>query len=171
MALSISTGAKHSAVPLLSRLMRIGGNGGKLDAAKTLLRVIAPVFAGGKQVFILVESWYMKWPYLKYVLSLGYHAIGQVRRDTALYGIPVLTGKRGRPRKYGNKFTPEVVSALPEHRKKVFLYGKWQWVRYCSSVCLAKFMRGLKVRWYGCNLKMRLARSVNNVSYCQPCVI
>ena len=88
----------------------------------------------------------MKWPYLKYVLALGYHAIGQVRRDTALYGIPVLTGKRGRPRKYGDKFTQEVVATLPEHRKKVFLYGRWQWVRYRSAICLAKFMQGHKVR-------------------------
>ncbi len=37
MVLSISTGMKHSAVPLLSRLMRTGSNGSKLDAAKTLL--------------------------------------------------------------------------------------------------------------------------------------
>ena len=146
MALSISTGMKHSAIPLLLRLMRTGSNGSKLDAAKTLLRVIAPVFSGEKKVFTLVDSWYMKWPYLEYVLSLGYHAIGQVRRDTALYGIPVLTGKRGRPRKYGDKFTPDVVACLPEQRKKVFLYGKWQWVRFRSAVCLAKFMQGHKVR-------------------------
>jgi len=146
MALSISAGVKHSAVPLLSRLMRTGSNGSKLDAARTLLRVIAPVFAGEQQVFTLVDSWYMKRPYLEYVLSIGYHAIGQVRRDTALYGIPVLTGKRGRPRKYGDKFTPEVVASLPEQRKKVFLYGKWQWVRYRSAICLAKFMQGQKVR-------------------------
>jgi hypothetical protein len=146
MALSISTGMKHSAIPLLSRLMRTSSNGSKLDAAKTLLRVIAPVFSGEKKVFTLVDSWYMKWPYLEYVLSLGYHAIGQVRRDTALYGIPVLTGKRGRPRKYGDKFTPDVVACLPEQRKKVFLYGQWQWVRFRSAVCLAKFMQGHKVR-------------------------
>ena len=49
-------------------------------------------------------------------------------------------------RKYGDKFTADVVAALPEHRKQVFLYGKWQWVRYRSAVCLAKFMRGHKVR-------------------------
>jgi len=146
MALSISTGMKHSAVPLLSRLMRTGSNGGKLDAASTLLKVIAPVFAEWKQVFTLVDSWYMKWPYLNSVLTFGFQTIGQVRRDTALYDIPVMTTGKGRPRKYGRKFTPEVVAALPEHRRRVFLYGKWQWVRYRSAVCLAKFMRGHKVR-------------------------
>lgn len=58
MVLSITKGKKHSAVPLLSRLMRTDGNTGKLDAAKTLLRPVARVFAG-KQVFTLVDSWYM----------------------------------------------------------------------------------------------------------------
>lgn len=145
MALSISSGMKHSAVPLLSRLMRTAGNSSKLDAAKVLLRVIAPVFAE-KKVITLVDSWFMKWPYLSYVLQLGFHAIGQVRRDTALFGIPVFTGRRGRPRIYGDKYDAEVVNALPETREWVFLYGKWQWVRYRSAVCLARFMEGRKVR-------------------------
>jgi len=145
MALSITKGKKHSAVPLLSRLMRTDGNTGKLDAAKTLLRSVARVFAG-KQVFTLVDSWYMKWPYLRYVLTLGFGAIGQVRRDTALYSLPVITGKRGRPAKYGDKYTPEAVAALPEVRHWVFLYGKWQWVRYRTAVCLAKFLHGHQVR-------------------------
>ena len=145
MALSITKGKKHSAVPLLSRLMRTDGNTGKLDAAKTLLRSVARVFAG-KQVFSLVDSWYMKWPYLRYVLTLGFDAIGQVRRDTALYSLPVITGKRGRPAKYGDKYTPDAVAALPEVRHWVFLYGKWQWVRYRTAVCLAKFLHGHQVR-------------------------
>ena len=145
MALSITTGLKHSAVPLLSRLMRTNGNSSKLDAAKALLRVVAPVFAG-QRVIALVDSWYMKWPLLKYILELGFNAIGQVRKDTALYGIPAFTGKRGRPRKYGDKFTPDVVAVLPEIREWVYIYGKWQWVRYRSAICLAKFMAGRKVR-------------------------
>jgi len=146
MALSISTGLKQAAIPLLSRLMRTSGNSTKLDAAKLLLQVIAPVFTGQKRVVTLVDSWFMKWPYLECVLSLGFHAIGQVRYDTALFGLPVLTGKRGRPRKYGDRFTPEVVAALTETREYVFIYGKWQWVRYRSAICLARFMKGRKVR-------------------------
>lgn len=146
MALSISAGMKHYAVPLLSRLMREGGNSSKLDAVKTLLRVIAPVFAGQK-VIVLVDSWYMKWPLIKYAFTLGFQMIGQVRRDTALYGIPALiTGQRGRPRKFGDKYTPEIIAALPEVREWVYLYSKWQWVRYRSAICLAKFMLGRKVR-------------------------
>jgi hypothetical protein len=125
--------------------MRTDGNTGKLDAAKTLLRSVARVFAG-KQVFTLVDNWYMKWPYLRYVLTLGFDAIGQVRRDTALYSLPVITGKRSRPAKYGDKYTPDAVAALPEVRHWVFLYGKWQWVRYRTAVCLAKFLHGQQVR-------------------------
>ena len=148
MALSIAGVRTHAAVPLLSRLMRSGGNTGKLQAAKTLLRVISPVFAGQetKETFCLVDSWFMKRPFLKYVLELGFHAIGQVRKDTALYGIPIVTGKRGRPRKYGDKFTLEVVNALPVHRKRLFLYGRKQWVRYRTAVCKAKFLKGHTVR-------------------------
>jgi len=146
MALSISSGMKHSAVPLLSRLMRSSGNKSKLDAASSLLAVIAPVFAGKGQLFALVDSWYMKWPYLSSALKRNIHTIGQVRRDTALYAMPVQKKGKGRPRKYGDKYTQEVVETLPEKRRKVFLYGKWQWVRYRSTVCLAKYMKGRQVR-------------------------
>ncbi len=78
--------------------------------------------------------------------NVAFHAIGQVRRDTALHDMPVQQKGRGRPRKYGEKYTAEHVATLQEHRRKVFLYGKWQWVRYRSAICLAKFMKGRRVR-------------------------
>ncbi len=132
MALSISTGLKQSAIPLLSRLMRTSGNSTKLDAAKLLLRVIAPVFAGQKRVITLVDSWFMKWPYLECVLNLGFQAIGQVRYDTALFGIPVLTGKRGRPRKLGDKYTAEVVAAHCLKPVSVSLFMAAIPARFCT---------------------------------------
>lgn len=146
LALSITSGMKNSAVPLLSRLMRSSGNVSKLDSAVSLLAVIAPVFTINGPVFTLVDSWYMKWPYLSYALKRGIHTIGQVRRDTALYAMPVQQEGKGRPRKYGAKYTPELVNTLQEHRRNVFIYGKWQWVRYRTVVCLAKFMKGRHVR-------------------------
>lgn len=145
MALSITTGKKHSAVPLLSRLMRADGNTSKLDAAKTLIRVIAPVFAN-KKTFVLMDSWYMKWPLLSYLLKHNFTAIGQVRKDTALHDLPVKTGKRGRPQKYGEKHSDEIIACLEETREEVFIYGKKQILRYKSAVCLAKFLKGRKVR-------------------------
>jgi hypothetical protein len=41
----------------------------------------------------VADSWYMKKPFVNTVLKLGFHAIGQVRSDTALYGIPIATGR------------------------------------------------------------------------------
>ncbi len=145
LALSVSRGKKNSAIPLLSRLMRTDGNTGKLDAAKVLLRAVAQVFTD-KKVCLLVDSWYMKYPLIAFVLALGFQVIGQVRRDTALYSLPIATGKRGRPAKYGAKYTPDTVALLPEVRHWLFLYGTWQWVRYRSAVCRPKFLRGHQVR-------------------------
>lgn len=145
MALSITTGKKHFAIPLLSRLMRADGNTSKLDAAKTLTRVVTPVFAG-RNTFVLMDSWYMKWPFLRYLLDHKMAAIGQVRKDTALHDFPVKTGKRGRPAKYGTKYSEELVAGLKEVREEVFLYGKKQVVRYRSAVCMAKFMQGRRIR-------------------------
>lgn len=145
LALSLINGEKQSAIPLLSRLMRVDGNTSKLDAAKILLRVITPIFCG-KKTFILMDSWYMKWPLLSAVLEAGFHGIGQVRRDTALYDFPVKTGKRGRPAKYGIKLTESVVAFFPVIREKVFLYGKMQIVQYRTALCLARFLKGRLVR-------------------------
>lgn len=145
LAFSLRQGVKTIAVPLLSRLMRVDGNSSKLTAARVLLRVVTPVF-DNKQVIVLLDSWYMRWPLLQFLLKHGFQAIGQVRRDTALYDVPVRTGKRGRPRIYGFKYTPETVGALPEHREYVMIYGKAQWVRYRSTCCLARFMNARMVR-------------------------
>jgi len=60
--------------------------------------------------------------------------------------MSVQQGGKGRPRKCGEKYTPEVVANLQEHRINVFIYGKMQWIRYRSVVCLARFMKGRKVR-------------------------
>ncbi len=109
LALSVMRGKKQSAIPLLSRLMRTDGNTGMLEAAKVLLRTMARVFVD-KRVCLLMDSWYMKEPLVAFALALGFQVIGQVRRDTALYSVPVATGKRGRPAKYGAKYTPEVVA-------------------------------------------------------------
>ena len=145
MALSIGSAMKHAAVPLLSRLMRPGTTRTKLDAAVLLLQIVAPVFSSVKAC-TLVDSWYMKRPYLEQAETLGFHSIGQVRRDTALYDAPTPKHGRGRPRKYGDRYTAARVALLPEHRQQVFLYGKWQWVRYRSTVCLARFLKGRKIR-------------------------
>jgi hypothetical protein len=126
-------------------MMRVNGNTSKLDAAKTLIRAILPVFAS-ENVCLLIDSWYMRGTLILYALKNGIHVIGQVRKDTALYDIPERTGKRGRPRKYGDKYTPERIALLPGKRERHFIYGKWQWVHYKSVIAKARFLKGERVR-------------------------
>jgi hypothetical protein len=67
----------------------------------------------------------------------------------ALYDMPVLTGKRGRPAKYGLKSPPERVEALEETVEELWLYGKKQKIHYRNVQCLAGFRKGrlVKVVW------------------------
>jgi hypothetical protein len=134
-----------AAIPLLFRMMRVSGNTSKLDAAKTLLRTILPVFVN-ENVCLLLDSWYMRGKLILYALKNGIHIIGQVRKDTALYDIPKRTGKRGRPRKYGDKYTPQRIALLPEKRQRHFIYGKWQWVHLKTVIAKARFLNGEIVR-------------------------
>jgi len=145
LAMTLSKGFRSLGIPILSRLARQGGNSGKLVAAKTLLRVIAPVFEGF-QTSLLMDSWYMRCSLITYALAHGLQVIGQVRRDTALFLQPVLTGKRGRPRKYGDKVTQNWISSLPEVSMECFIYGKAQMVYYRSAIVLARFLKGRPVR-------------------------
>ena len=145
LALTLSKGFRSLGIPILSRLARQGGNSGKLVAAKTLLRVIAPLFQGF-QTSLLMDSWYMRCTLISYALEHGLQVIGQVRRDTALFHQPVQTGKRGRPRKYGDKISADWIDALPEVSMECFIYGKSQMVYYRSAVVLARFLNGRAVR-------------------------
>ena len=145
LALTLSKGFRSLGIPIISRLARMGGNSGKLVAARTLLRVIVPVFQG-IQTFLLMDSWYMRGSLITYAIDHGLQVIGQVRRDTALFHLPERTGKRGRPRKYGDKITAEWVGTLPETRMECFIYGKSQMVYYRTAVVLARFLDGRAVR-------------------------
>ncbi|MHB8846629.1 MAG: IS701 family transposase [Nitrospirota bacterium] len=145
LAAVIENGLSAAAIPILSRLMRVEGNSSKLTAAKTLIRVIKPVFEG-LSVRLLLDSWYMRGILLRAALGAGLQVIGQVRKDTALFQRPELTTKRGRPRKYGAKYTPEDIEKLPITPAQLFIYGKLQWVRYRSVIAKARFLDGRFVR-------------------------
>jgi hypothetical protein len=146
LALTLTKGFRSFGIPILSRLARYSGNSGKLVAAKTLLRVIAPVFKGF-QTTLLMDSWYMRCNLISYALDKGLQVIGQVRKDTALFHLPgEPTGKKRRPRKYGNKVTAEWVASLPEKREELTIYGKKQVVYYRSAIVLARFLKGRAVR-------------------------
>jgi hypothetical protein len=78
-------------------------------------------------VRVLLDSWYMRCQVIQYAQAWGFAVIGQIRRDTALSAVPeeaVVVGdkrRRGRPRVYGLKYTPERVAALPERRVRLWL--------------------------------------------------
>src|SRR5512144_5397 len=150
LAAVLSRGRRYcSAIPLLARLQHTVGNHSKLQAACVLLRAVGAIFQDG-QVRLLLDCWYMRCKVIQYAQAWGFAVIGQVRRDTALYALPeVVAGgqrRRGRPRQYGLKYTPERVVALPEYRVRLWLYGKWQWVRYRSAVVKARFLKGQVVQ-------------------------
>jgi hypothetical protein len=145
LAAVVENGLQAAAIPILSRLMRNEGNGSKLTAAKALIRVITPVFKNFT-VRLLLDSWYMRGTLLRAALKAGLQVIGQVRKDTALFRVPELRAKRGRPRKYGTKYTPDDIAMLPAISVQLFIYGKLQWVRYRSVIAKARFLDGRLVR-------------------------
>jgi hypothetical protein len=151
LAAVLSRGRRYvSAIPLVARLQRTVGNRSKLGAACVLLRAVGAIFQDC-HVRVLLDCWYMRRRVIQYAQAWGFAMIGQVRRDTALYALPevVVVGsqrRRGRRRRYGLKYTPERVVALPERRVRLWLYGRWQWVRYRSAVVKARFLKGQVVR-------------------------
>lgn len=144
LAAVVGTDQNHHAIPLLARLSRSTTNTSKLVHAKTLLRAIRGIF---QNVTLLMDSWFMRATLIGFALEDGYTVIGQVRKDTALYAPPHQPpiGKRGRPKIYGDKFTPENVAKLPEVTAPLWIYGKRQTVRYRSTFALARFLKARTV--------------------------
>jgi hypothetical protein len=79
----------------------------KLELAAKLVEWIAPlVKQAGKSLWIVVDGFYTKRPFLKRSLAAGVVVVGRLRHDAALRDVPAALprGKqrgRGRPRLYG----------------------------------------------------------------------
>jgi hypothetical protein len=142
------------ALPVLSRLIPSAGNTGKLMGANTLIRSVYRLFQGIK-VRVLVDSWYMRRGFIKSMQQRGFDVIGQVRIDTRLYDEPApkKQRQRGRPRKYGDKYTPKRIAHLKRTEVTLKLYGKAQKVRYRSKVLKARFLDGRLVRVVWCEFQ------------------
>ncbi|WP_419601673.1 transposase, partial [Thiolapillus sp.] len=123
-------------------------------AAKTLIRAVYRLL-DGRKVRVLVDSWYMRRIFIESMLARGFDVIGQVRIDTRLYDEPPKRkkGQRGRPRKYGRKYTPKRIAHLKRSMVTLPLYGKEQEVRYRSKVLMAHFLGGRLVRVVWCEFK------------------
>jgi len=129
------------ALPLLSRLVPAAGNTGKLVAGQT--------------VRVLADCWYMRRGFIESMRGRGFHVIGQVRIDTRLYDEPPARrpGQRGRPRKYGARYTAKRIAHLKRTVTTLRLQGREQVVRYRSKVLLARFLDGLAVRVVWCEYR------------------
>lgn len=89
----------------------------KLEIAAEMVRHVMDSIGLDRQVFLLCDSWYPKGCVAGLVDE--YHnldIICNVRIDTVMYGLPPgRTGRRGRPRKYGERLSPEdIVLASPK---------------------------------------------------------
>ena len=142
------------ALPALTRLIPSASNTGKLIAANTLIRSIYQLFQGVK-VRVLVDSWYMRRRFIESMQKRGFEVIGQVRIDTRLYDAPLprKKGERGRPRKYGKKYTPKRTAHLKRTVTTLKLYGKEQVVRYRSRLVKVRFLDGQLVRAVWCEFQ------------------
>ena len=139
--------SQSMAIPALSRLIPSASNIGKLVASNTLMRSVRSLFRG-KKVRVLVDSWFMRRVFIKEMTRNGFDVIGQVRRDTRLYVEPIEKKKkaRGRPRKYGEKYTSKRTVHLKRTEAELNLYGKKQMVRYRSRIVQVRFLDGQLVR-------------------------
>ncbi len=142
------------ALPLLSRLIPSVSNTGKLIAANTLIRGVYRLFEG-KKVRVLVDCWFMRRRFIDSMEQRKFDVIGQARIDTRLYDEPPAKkkGQRGRPRKYGDKYTPKRIAHLKRTEATLKLYGKDQVVRLRSKVLKVRFLDGRLVRAVWCEFK------------------
>lgn len=147
---ALGHGKAKLVLPILSRMAPNTDNRNKLAIALALLRVLAPVLTVPTR--LLCDSWFMRGRLVLPLLSRGIQAIAQARIDTALFLTPEATGKsgRGRPRKYGQRLTAEVIAALPASELSLTLHGKTQKPRIRSAVALARFLKGTPVRAVWC---------------------
>jgi len=145
LAAVIEHGWRVGAVPLMLRLVRRGAHRGKLRSARFLLRLLGPRLG---RVRVLLDAWFMRARLIEAAVADGHTVIGRVRRDLALYAVPrpPRHRRRGRPRKYGPRMTPERVAALPVRRSARILYGKLEVVRYRTCRVAARFLKGQVVR-------------------------
>src|SRR4051794_9990629 len=124
------------------RLVRRGTHRGKLVSARFLVRLLGRRLG---RVRLLLDAWFMRARLIEAALADGHTVIGRARRDLALYAVPrpPRRRRRGRPRKYGPRMTPERVEALPVHRSARILYGKLEVARYrsCRVAAQGKRMR------------------------------
>jgi len=142
----------NTALPILFRLTPEAGNSSKLTTARTLVRAVIQQFKE-RAVTILVDSWYMRGSFILPIQNYQVNVIGQVRIDTVLCQKPEPYQGRGRPRKFGQKYTKGEIEKLPLQTKILRLYGREQKVHFRSATAKARFLKGQLVRFVWCEFE------------------
>jgi DDE superfamily endonuclease len=136
-------------VPIVTGLCRSSGNAGKIALARTLLRVVGNRLGS---LCLLLDAWYMRVSLIQAALRRGHAVIGQVRRDTALFGLPPRApGRRGRPRVDGERIDAAAAGLLPASMHRIAGYGG-RAARLRHVLCRPRFLRGVVVRAVWCEL-------------------
>ncbi len=137
-------------VPVVTGLCRASGNRGKIALAKTLLRVVGDRLG---PLCLLLDAWYMRAALIQAALRRGHAVVGQVRRDTALFGLPppCAPGRRGRPRVYGERIDAAAAALLPASTHRIAGYGG-RAARLRHVLCRPRFLRGVVVQAVWCEL-------------------
>lgn len=138
--------------PLLLKLMRATGNTNKLTAATFLIKLLHRHIPLNLAVKVLIDAWFMRGPLVLELIRQGAVAIGQARKDTALYLAPVIPKKkpRGRPATYGQKLSQEyILSHYPRHTVQLQAYGKQRTFQFHCLTAKVRFLKGhlCKIVW------------------------
>ncbi|MGO5436250.1 IS701 family transposase [Enterococcus cecorum] len=89
-----------------SMRMYIPGGKSKLKLAEEMATAALMTFKPSQHIIVECDSRYPKKELLDFVkLHQNVDFIANIRKDTALFELPEKTSKRGRPRKYGKKFS------------------------------------------------------------------
>jgi hypothetical protein len=85
------------------------------------------------------------------LLEQNIHLIGQIRKDSVLFLPPVRSLKPGRPRKYGEKLSFDLISQFFELQTALlFVYGKEQSFEFYVFDAQVRFLKGRICRMVWC---------------------
>jgi hypothetical protein len=142
---------KSVALPIWFHLMPKDGNRSKLRTAKILVQCVHRFLKDSKKFLLLADSWYMKASLVLPLLEQSIHIIGQIRKDSVLSLPPVRNPKPGRPRKYGEKLSFNIISQLFERQTaSLFAYGKEQIFEFYVFDAQVRFLKGRICRMVWC---------------------
>jgi hypothetical protein len=120
------------------------GNRSKLEIARNIVLLANKHRTDDRKPLLLRDSWYMKKPLVAPLLNQQLHCLGQIRKDSALFLPPEpASGKRGRPKKYGQKLSFQLVSKLfPLQSAQLTAWGKKHTFEFYFFQAKARFLNG-----------------------------